>query len=118
MGWSSGTEYVDGVWDVVSKYIPDSDKAAVASRIIDIFEQGDWDCVLESTMVHEVADLDPEFKFKWFYKSDLDWAFNTYTLRTFDEARTFLIEQNGVDDKEVSKMKPYIKKWLKQKSME
>lgn len=54
MGWSSGGDIADSVWDIVNKYIPDSEKARVALKLIKVFEGYDCD-VMQETALWDLA---------------------------------------------------------------
>ena len=51
MGWSGGTSVAQGIWDAIKEYIPEEDRADVATEIVDILEDQDWD------NLHEVEEL-------------------------------------------------------------
>ena len=55
MGWASGTDVADGVWEAVKEYIPDDKKKEVANNIIDVLEDQDWDNVQESEELYELS---------------------------------------------------------------
>lgn len=55
MGWASGTDVADGVWEAVKEYIPDDKKKEVANSIIDVLEDQDWDNVQESEELYELS---------------------------------------------------------------
>jgi hypothetical protein len=45
MGWSSGSQLADDVYELVSKYIPEEDKKKVAKKMYDLFcnhDADDW----------------------------------------------------------------------------
>lgn len=42
MGWASGSEIADGVWDLVREHVPADKRKDVAKRVIRLFE--DYDC--------------------------------------------------------------------------
>ncbi len=56
MGWSSGTNLIENVWDIVRKEIPEKKRVNILAKIIDAFTDEDWDCV------EEIEDLWPESK--------------------------------------------------------
>jgi hypothetical protein len=47
MGWASGSELADGVWDAVKEHIPEEKKQEVALRIVNLFEGEDCDTLDE-----------------------------------------------------------------------
>ncbi len=54
MGWASGSELLEYVWDTVKKEIPRARRKHVAQRLVDIFEGADCDTVCE---VEELCKL-------------------------------------------------------------
>ena len=50
MGWASGSELAENIWDTVSDYIPEKAKIKVAQNLIDIFEGRDCDTMQETTL--------------------------------------------------------------------
>jgi len=57
MGWGSGAEIADAVWDQIRPYIRDSImQKEAAQRIVEIFESHDCDTMFE-TEVGQVAGI-------------------------------------------------------------
>lgn len=50
MGWCSGAEVADDVWEVVKEHIPKEKRQKVAKALVDVFESHDCDC-MEDTKV-------------------------------------------------------------------
>lgn len=44
MGWCSGSQLANEVWDEVKAFIPDEKQKDVAKEIVDIFSNHDADC--------------------------------------------------------------------------
>lgn len=55
MGWASGANLADSLWDSVKQYIPKDKQAQVAAEFIDIFEGRDCDTMME-TQLWELAN--------------------------------------------------------------
>ena len=55
MGWSGGTEIAQGVWNAVKDYIPDNKKPEVATEIVDVLEDQDWDNLYEVEELYELT---------------------------------------------------------------
>lgn len=56
MGWASGSELAERVWGDVRKYIPDTERQAVANNVIDAFEDMDCDTMEECEQLMQDAD--------------------------------------------------------------
>ena len=56
MGWASGSEIADEVWNAVRKYVPESDRKDVATRVVRIFEERDCDTMEEAEVLWNDAD--------------------------------------------------------------
>ena len=65
MGWASGGELADNVWDVVSSYIPKGAKAKVAQDLIDIFEGRDCDTMQETSLWDYANETCPTCRGDW-----------------------------------------------------
>lgn len=50
MGWASGADLADQVWDVVKMFIPKTKQSAVAQQLIDVFEGRDCDTMMETSL--------------------------------------------------------------------
>ncbi len=55
MGWASGSEIADRIWDTVKEHIPESEKKSIALEIIKIFEDEDCDTIYECEELCKVA---------------------------------------------------------------
>lgn len=55
MGWAGGTDIAQGVWDAVKEYIPENKKAEVATEIVDVLEDHDWDNLYEVDELYELT---------------------------------------------------------------
>lgn len=55
MGWSGGRDIAQGVWDAVKEYIPENKKAEVATEIVDVLEDHDWDNLYEVDELYELT---------------------------------------------------------------
>jgi hypothetical protein len=47
MGWASGSQILEDVWNTVKKHIPKNKHKTVAAKLVDIFENSDCDTVCE-----------------------------------------------------------------------
>ena len=56
MGWASGSEIAEELWDVVREYIPEDSRKSVASRVVSIFEDRDCDTIEEAELLYSDAD--------------------------------------------------------------
>lgn len=54
MGWASGADIADNVWDIIKSYIPEHKKVDVASDLIDEFESRDCD-TMQETQLWDIA---------------------------------------------------------------
>lgn len=61
MGWASGSELAEDVWDTVRKYIPVKNRRRVARKIVDLFEQQDCDTIHECEKLMNDAEI-PTFE--------------------------------------------------------
>lgn len=50
MGWSSGAELADEIWEKVEPFIPSESRPAIAEDFIKMFERYDCDCMRETTL--------------------------------------------------------------------
>jgi hypothetical protein len=55
MGWASGSEIAESIWDAVKKSIPKKDQKKVAKKIIEIFENNDCDTIEEAEELYQAA---------------------------------------------------------------
>jgi hypothetical protein len=56
MGWASGSQLAEDVWDLVRHYIPPGElRAKTARRIVDLFERMDCDTIDEAQHLCEDA---------------------------------------------------------------
>lgn len=56
MGWCSGGELADDVWDIILPHLSEEAKPLVAQQLIDVFEGKDCD-VMQETQVWEHANI-------------------------------------------------------------
>lgn len=56
MGWASGLELAEQVWDTVREYIPEGDRKVVANKLIGHFEDMDCDTIDEAEQLCKDAD--------------------------------------------------------------
>lgn len=61
MGWASGSQLAEDVWDVVRPAIPQRNRRELAVKIIRLFEDHDCDTLDEAKSLVEDADL-PEYQ--------------------------------------------------------
>ena len=61
MGWASGSQLAEDVWDVVRPAIPQRNRRELAVKIIRLFEDHDCDTLDEAQSLVEDADL-PEYQ--------------------------------------------------------
>lgn len=64
MGWASGSEIADSVWDEFQKYIPNDKKGKVALELVGLFESNDCDTMQECSFVNEYLKWD-ENNYEW-----------------------------------------------------
>lgn len=59
MGWASGSELAEEIWDIVRPYIPNGDQGRklIARDIIEAFENHDCDTMDECEQLQEDAQL-------------------------------------------------------------
>ncbi len=57
MGWASGSELAEDVWTTVRKYIPETKRKSIATRIVRIFEGHDCDTLHEAEKLMADAKL-------------------------------------------------------------
>lgn len=50
MGWGSGSEIADNIWDIIKRHIPEHSKVEVATEILDEFESRDCDTMQETQL--------------------------------------------------------------------
>lgn len=55
MGWASGSELAEQIWDIVKHHITDNDKQNVARGICDAFEDFDCDTIIEADDLFNTA---------------------------------------------------------------
>ena len=55
MGWASGSELAEEIWDIVKKYIPKNKKKKVAKQLVEAFEDRDCDTMCEAEELFKVA---------------------------------------------------------------
>ena len=60
MGWASGSELAEDVWDVVRPFIPMEERKKVARSIVQAFENRDCDTLDEAETLIADAGL-PEY---------------------------------------------------------
>lgn len=48
MGWATGSEILDVVWDVINKEIKEESKVKIAKKLIKVFESYDCDTTQET----------------------------------------------------------------------
>jgi hypothetical protein len=58
MGWASGSELAEKVWNAVKKHIPKEHRKEVAGRIVDAFEAEDCDTMYEADELMKAAGRD------------------------------------------------------------
>jgi hypothetical protein len=58
MGWASGSELAEEVWELVREYIPKRKREQVAKDLVNIFEDHDCDTMEEAELLMEDAGLD------------------------------------------------------------
>lgn len=56
MGWASGSELAEQLWEEIRDYIPKKDRIAAATRFIEAFEQADCDTMEECEQLQRDAD--------------------------------------------------------------
>lgn len=56
MGWASGSELAEIVWDATRPYIHEKDRKIVANAVIDAFEDKDCDTMDECEQLMKDAD--------------------------------------------------------------
>ncbi|MCX6035002.1 MAG: hypothetical protein NTV38_08505 [Chloroflexi bacterium] len=61
MGWASGSQLAEDVWDVVRPAIPQKNRQELAVKIIRLFEDHDCDTLDEAQSLIKDADL-PEYQ--------------------------------------------------------
>ena len=57
MGWASGAELADEIWDAVKDHIPSGERMSVAERLIGIFEGRDCDTMMGTGPWEEVYEF-------------------------------------------------------------
>lgn len=57
MGWASGSQIAEDVWDTVRKHIPVKNRKRIAREIVSIFEDADCDTLEECDQLMEDAEL-------------------------------------------------------------
>lgn len=60
MGWASGSELAEGIWDDIKDVIPEKKKKKVARKIIERFQDNDCDTMDECEELQEAAELPQE----------------------------------------------------------
>jgi len=48
MGWASGSELAESVWELFRKYVPEEERPRIAKQLIEAFRDHDWDTVDEA----------------------------------------------------------------------
>jgi predicted secreted protein len=61
MGWNSGSEIAQDIWNMVAKYIPEYKKKELAIKFINYFEAQDCD-VMDETDLWDIAGLERDWK--------------------------------------------------------
>lgn len=61
MGWASGSQLAEDVWDAVRPAVPQRKRRKIAVKIIRLFEDHDCDTLDEAKSLVEDADL-PEYQ--------------------------------------------------------
>jgi hypothetical protein len=49
MGWASGSELAENLWDLVREFVPEDRRKKIAKKFIDEFESMDCDTICECT---------------------------------------------------------------------
>lgn len=62
MGWASGSELAEDLWNTIERYIPTQQKKRVATKIIDLFEMQDCDTIDEAEKLCKAAGRKPEWE--------------------------------------------------------
>jgi len=62
MGWASGSEIAEDVYDLIRKYVPTKERKRVAGKIIDIFEHHDCDTMYECEVLIKDAKREEEYE--------------------------------------------------------
>ncbi len=57
MGWASGSELAEDVWEAVGKHLPKNRRQEIARRIVDLFERHDCDTLDEAQTLMKDAGL-------------------------------------------------------------
>lgn len=60
MGWASGSQLAEEIWEVVGKHIPSKNKKQVAKKLIDLFEDSDCDTIDEAEDLCKAAGRSEE----------------------------------------------------------
>lgn len=56
MGWSSGADLADKLWNDIVDFIPEHNRVSVAKAFVKSFEDYDCDCMCETTLYELVDD--------------------------------------------------------------
>ena len=57
MGWASGSQLAEDVWDIVRPVVPQKNRKELAIEIVRLFEDHDCDTLDEARTLMEDADL-------------------------------------------------------------
>lgn len=60
MGWGSGVDVAEDVWDLLKKYVPKNKRKEAARAVIEIFENHDCDTLQDSEELMLAAGIDLE----------------------------------------------------------
>jgi len=55
MGWSNGTDLISNIWELIVPKLKDEDIEDTVIKLIELFEEHDWDCVDE--FIEEFPEL-------------------------------------------------------------
>lgn len=55
MGWASGSELAENIWNLIKPNIPKKKRAEIAVELVQLFEDADCDTICEVTELCEIA---------------------------------------------------------------
>lgn len=61
MGWASGSELAEKLWEGVREFVPEEDRGVVAKFFIDAFEDQDCDTIYECEQLVKDAGLEEKY---------------------------------------------------------